>query len=256
MSSAIVEMMNAGPRVRSVIRVDLPAPLGPMMQQVWPRSTARLTLLRMSGPPGRSRPLAPHVGARAAGAARLHTDDVAALVAEAHHARALTVGADVYFGRGEDQPGTERGDELLAHELTHVAQGQRGELTRAAAKGITGGTHLDPSEAEKRVEATGYKVVGGGAVGRGAASDAGHEEILLREYLKSVNTSPVAGPIPVGVSQNTICTRCVYKLANGTLDADNRNTAATMETTQQLSPERAQEIRVMGNSLASALARG
>jgi hypothetical protein len=97
--------------------------------------------------------LSPHVGAGAAGAARLHTDDNAALVAEAHHARALTVGADIFFGRGEYQPGTERGDELLAHELTHVAQGQRGELTRAAAKGITGGTNLDPSEAEADLRA-------------------------------------------------------------------------------------------------------
>jgi uncharacterized protein DUF4157 len=97
--------------------------------------------------------LAPHVGARAAGAARLHTDDAAARVAEAHDARALTVGADIFFGRGEYRPGTERGDELLAHELTHVAQGQRGELHRAAAKGITGGTQLDPSEAEADLRA-------------------------------------------------------------------------------------------------------
>src|SRR5262249_18877583 len=92
--------------------------------------------------------LSPHVGARATSAARLHTDDAAAAIAEAHHARAVTLGADVFFGRGEFAPGTERGDELIAHELTHVAQGQRGELHRAAAKGITGGTNLDPSEAE------------------------------------------------------------------------------------------------------------
>src|SRR5205823_733063 len=30
------------------------------------------------------------------------------------------------------------GDELLTHELTHVAQGQRGKLMRAAAKGLGG----------------------------------------------------------------------------------------------------------------------
>jgi hypothetical protein len=70
-----------------------------------------------------------------------------------HDAHALTVGTDIYFGRGEYRPGTERGDELLAHELTHVAQGQRGELTRTAAKGITGGTNLDPSEAEADLRA-------------------------------------------------------------------------------------------------------
>ena len=92
--------------------------------------------------------LAPHIGADAVGAARLHTDDAADLVAAGHHARALTLGSEIYFARGEYAPGTERGDELLAHELTHVAQGQRGALTRAAAKGLDSGGQLDPSEAE------------------------------------------------------------------------------------------------------------
>jgi hypothetical protein len=34
----------------------------------------------------------------------------------------------VYFARGEYRPGTSHGDELLAHELTHVVQ-QRGAPT-------------------------------------------------------------------------------------------------------------------------------
>ena len=59
------------------------------------------------------------------------------------------------------------------------------------------------------VAGAGYKIVAGGAVGRGAANDAGHEEILLRDYLKGVNAAPIRGAIPIGVSQNTICTRCV-----------------------------------------------
>jgi Domain of unknown function (DUF4157) len=97
--------------------------------------------------------LSPHVGPQATRAARVHTDAAAELVTEAHHARALTLGLDIYFARGEYAPGTERGDELLAHELTHVAQGQRGELTRAAAKGLESGTTLDPSEAEADLRA-------------------------------------------------------------------------------------------------------
>lgn len=97
--------------------------------------------------------LRPHVGSDAASAARLHTDDLADLVAAAHHARAVTLGAEIYFARGEYAPGTERGDELLAHELTHVAQGQRGELARAAAKGLESGGNLDPSEAEADLRA-------------------------------------------------------------------------------------------------------
>ena len=42
----------------------------------------------------------------AAGAARLHTDDTADLVAAAHHARALTVGESITFKRclGQKRP--------------------------------------------------------------------------------------------------------------------------------------------------------
>ncbi|MDQ4048465.1 MAG: DUF4157 domain-containing protein, partial [Actinomycetota bacterium] len=38
---------------------------------------------------------------------------------------AFTVGSDVFFAAGEYRPGTPAGDELIAHELTHVVQ-QRG----------------------------------------------------------------------------------------------------------------------------------
>jgi Domain of unknown function (DUF4157) len=97
--------------------------------------------------------LVPHVGAAAVGAARLHTDDAADLIASAHHAHAVTLGIDIFFARGAYAPGTEHGDGLLAHELTHVAQGQRGELGRAAAKGLDSGNTLDPAEAEAELRA-------------------------------------------------------------------------------------------------------
>jgi hypothetical protein len=58
----------------------------------------------------------------------VHTDAGADSMARAVSARAFTTGADVYFARGEYRPGTSRGDELIAHELTHVVQ-QRGAST-------------------------------------------------------------------------------------------------------------------------------
>ena len=97
--------------------------------------------------------LGPYVGHEAAGVARLHTDDTADLVAAAHHARAVAIGDAIYFARGEYAPGTPRGDELLTHELTHVAQARRGELFRAAAKGLESGDTLDPAEAEAELRA-------------------------------------------------------------------------------------------------------
>ena len=53
---------------------------------------------------------------------RLHTDSHAAHLAQSLHARALTVGRDVFFGAGEYAPQTAEGKKLIAHELAHVLQ--------------------------------------------------------------------------------------------------------------------------------------
>jgi Domain of unknown function (DUF4157) len=56
---------------------------------------------------------------------RVHADAAAEKMNEELGARAVTQGRDIYFGRGEYNPSTKEGKELLAHELTHVVQ-QRG----------------------------------------------------------------------------------------------------------------------------------
>lgn len=56
---------------------------------------------------------------------RVHNDEGAGQLAESVSARAFASGNDLFFGKGEYQPGSSGGDELLAHELTHVVQ-QRG----------------------------------------------------------------------------------------------------------------------------------
>jgi peptidoglycan hydrolase-like protein with peptidoglycan-binding domain len=53
---------------------------------------------------------------------RLHHDSQAADLASAVDAQAFTVGRDIVFGAGHYQPGTSKGQHLLAHELTHVIQ--------------------------------------------------------------------------------------------------------------------------------------
>ncbi|MCW2999144.1 MAG: hypothetical protein JWN65_2693 [Solirubrobacterales bacterium] len=58
----------------------------------------------------------------AAHGVRLHHDEHAARLASSVQARAFTVRNDVFFGRGEYRPHTTEGQQLLAHELTHVAQ--------------------------------------------------------------------------------------------------------------------------------------
>ena len=53
---------------------------------------------------------------------RLHTDAAAAASSQDLDARAYTRGRHIVFAPGQFQPDTERGQRLLAHELTHVVQ--------------------------------------------------------------------------------------------------------------------------------------
>jgi hypothetical protein len=55
----------------------------------------------------------------------IHTDAQAAALCARINARAFTVGNDIFFAPGEYAPNTEAGRNLLAHELTHVAQQSR-----------------------------------------------------------------------------------------------------------------------------------
>lgn len=53
---------------------------------------------------------------------RIHTDGEAHGLNDDLHAYAFTTGSDIFFAHGQFRPGTESGDRLLAHELTHVVQ--------------------------------------------------------------------------------------------------------------------------------------
>ncbi|MBD2505295.1 eCIS core domain-containing protein [Anabaena azotica] len=57
---------------------------------------------------------------------RVHTDSQADQLNQSIQAKAFTTGQDVFFRQGAYQPGSRGGQELLAHELTHVVQ-QKGE---------------------------------------------------------------------------------------------------------------------------------
>ena len=53
---------------------------------------------------------------------RVHTGAQAAEAARAMNARAFTIGRDMVFGSGQYAPESNEGQQLLAHELTHVVQ--------------------------------------------------------------------------------------------------------------------------------------
>jgi hypothetical protein len=59
---------------------------------------------------------------------KIHTDAQADQLSRSIQAKAFTTGQDVFFRQGAYEPGSRGGQELIAHELTHVVQ-QRGERT-------------------------------------------------------------------------------------------------------------------------------
>ena len=90
-----------------------------------------LSALRRRQGGGRSLPSGPaaeigHSLGPAASEARIHTDAEADRLARSVQSVAFSYGSDVYFSRGSYAPDTERGQHLLAHELSHVAQGAAG----------------------------------------------------------------------------------------------------------------------------------
>lgn len=56
------------------------------------------------------------------GAVRVHSGPSADELNRSMQARAFTVGADIFFARGQYQPGSSSGKRLLAHELAHTVQ--------------------------------------------------------------------------------------------------------------------------------------
>jgi hypothetical protein len=72
---------------------------------------------------------------------RLHDSAEAASLARRHHANALAIGGDIYFGKGRYRPEERSGRALLAHELAHVLQQRpgpaRGTISSAEAEAST-----------------------------------------------------------------------------------------------------------------------
>jgi Domain of unknown function (DUF4157) len=83
---------------------------------------------------------------------RLHTDERAAAAAALLHARAFTLGEDIYFAADAYDPSSEAGIELIAHEMAHVAQHQRGARAGSGGDVSRPGDHheLEADELARR----------------------------------------------------------------------------------------------------------
>ncbi|WP_202985808.1 DUF4157 domain-containing protein [Nostoc sp. UIC 10630] len=63
---------------------------------------------------------------------KVHTDGLSDQLNRSIQARAFTTGQDVFFRQGEYNPGSRGGQELLAHELTHVVQQNENHLSKSS----------------------------------------------------------------------------------------------------------------------------
>lgn len=78
---------------------------------------------------------------------QVHTGSQADSLARAVSARAFTVGNDIFFAQGEYNPGSNSGQDLIAHEVAHVVQ-QRGAPASGPLTVTTPGDALE-REAER-----------------------------------------------------------------------------------------------------------
>ena len=92
---------------------------------------------------------------------RIHDDANAGALSESLQAHAFTTGTDVFFRKGGYDPSSSGGQELLAHELTHVVQQQGATASRSIRRFVPlkefqtrtdEGTFTAKSSAQKEIE--------------------------------------------------------------------------------------------------------
>jgi hypothetical protein len=95
------------------------------------------------------------------GDVRIHNDSRASDSALAVNAQAYTVGNDIVFQSDRYQPHSSEGQQMIAHELTHVVQQRSGPVSGTPAPG--GIQISDPSDSfEREAVATSTNVMAGG----------------------------------------------------------------------------------------------
>jgi hypothetical protein len=104
--------------------------VGPQGGQVPPEAAAAIRRARGGGRP-LTGPLVEQMSASLGhdfSGVRVHTDAEADALNQQLQAKAFTSGSDIFFRRGEYTPGSLGSRELIAHELSHAAQQNRGSV--------------------------------------------------------------------------------------------------------------------------------
>jgi hypothetical protein len=94
------------------------------------------------------------------GDVRVHAGAAGEAAVEAHDARALTRGRDIYFDAGEYAPGTRDGDHLIAHETAHVVQHRNGATGEQRKGRVPDGASAEV-EADRPADVAVERIYGG-----------------------------------------------------------------------------------------------
>jgi|GEM_PF-6631291 len=158
-----------------------------------PSGTATESLIeRSSGhslDTGTRHSMEPHFGHDFSGV-RVHTDSSAQQAARHLGAEAFTSGRDLYFSPGAYNPASEQGRGLLAHELTHVVQQDRG-MASASPQGFRVSQPTDPLE--RQAEGVRAAFIRGEMLPPIGAAPAGG-------FYRQVGARPGAAPAPAAPS--------------------------------------------------------
>jgi hypothetical protein len=120
---------------------------------------------------------------------RVHTDSTAADASEAVQAQAFTTGRDIYFSRGRFQPQTKSGQQLLAHELTHVVQQQTGAVASAMAKPVLG---ISGDVFEQEADAIAQQVTAENSIPQDAISSLIPQGVVARQMNEEAISSEIS----------------------------------------------------------------
>jgi hypothetical protein len=103
-----------------------------------------------------------------------------------------------------------------------------------------------------------YTVLRGAVSKTGQPASSEHAEVMIRNYLKEQGAAVHGRVIPIGVSQNTVCGRCVNHLLKGTDVAGSAESGGAKQpgVTAGGDPEKQRRVMVLGNKLAGIIAGG
>lgn len=148
----------------------------------------------------------PRFGADFSGV-KVHTDAQADQLNRSVQARAFTTGQDVFFRQGEYNPASRGGQELIAHELTHVVQqnGRKNALIQTAK------TKNRYKKNKKKVESNNPNVIEN-SKRRVEEYGANWEERSWRKHIKELGLSLTSGS---GGGGSTDTGKAIFSLTNG-----------------------------------------